>query len=738
MKVWLLTTEYPPFYGGGIGTYCMHTVRMLESHGHRVTVFVNDDSIGSEYLEDRYGETRIVRFTHRTDTTTKHLGHTAAVSFKLSEIVEAFVAREGPPDIIESQEYLGLPYFLLQKKRALWPMLQATPIIVTLHSPTFVCKHLNREPIYRLPDYWIGEMERFCIRAADLVISPSRYLIDEIERSMEFRGQAPAIVPHPYSRIASSDKACSSFSEGEQRNIVFLGRLEYLKGVTHLMDVFRELWDEGVDLRLRLIGGDTLYHPKGKMMSSFLRGKYRRYFEEERVSYDGLVPPNVLPGILSGACAVIVPSLTESFSYSVLESLSLGSVVVASSSGAPREIIRHGIDGFLFDHGQAGSLRDNVLHAMKMDHAERQRIGKNAQQRVAELFSYETVYSQKMKQWDLVRQPTPPLRRFPFIRGKERDTALHVNEVVSERKGLLSVVVPYYNMGRYVVETLDSLKAVTYRPCEIIIVNDGSDDPSSMEMLSAIERTYPVTVLHKKNGGLASARNAGARHASGEFIAFLDPDDLVVPEYYEWAIRLLAAYDNVSFVGAWTQAFEASDVVWPAWNPEFPYLAVHNTVNSSGLLLRRADFLRCGLNASAMEYGWEDYEYVINMVRQGCRGVIIPKPLHWYRIRPDSMYRQMKSETMLYSHQVVAERHREVFAEYGVEIFNLLNSNGPSYLYDNPTFEAPQPIRYCGDVGVREILFLGLRRLYRALPQSGTISKCIAPFRDSIRSMLSH
>lgn len=736
MNVWLLTTEYPPFYGGGIATYCTHTVKMLEANGHRVTVFVNDDTIGREWVETTDSRTRIIRFTHRVDTIPTCLGYAASVSRKLSEVVESFIRVEGPPDIIESQEFLGLPYFLLQKKRTLWADLHNVPIVVTLHSPTFVCKKINQEPVYRLPDYWIGEMERFCIRAADLVISPSRYLVDEVQRSMEWGEAVPAIIPHPFEMSMGMSDDSSRAASTDGRDIVFLGRLEYLKGVTHLLNCFTDLWHEHPDVRLRLVGGDTVFHPKNTQMSAFLQSRYRSAFSEGRVTYEGLVQPTELHGIISRAAAVVVPSLTESFSYSVLECMSLGQVVVASDSGAPREIIRSGIDGYLFGHDNPGALKRTIQSILKMDTRERQAIGDNAKRRVRDLYAYDTVYAQKRMFLDRVRTGQQLSRRFPFIRGPERVVQPDPAAESTARKSLLSIVVPFYNMGKYVCETMDSLQHVGYAPCEILIVNDGSDDRSSLATLAEIERSYPVTVLHKQNGGLASARNAGALHVTGEFLAFLDPDDLVDPEYYQRAIEILQRYDNVSFVGSWTRAFGGSDVVWPAWNPELPYLLIHNTINSSGLVLRRSDFVQYGLNASVMEYGWEDYEYVIRMVKQGCRGVAIPKPLHHYRIRPDSMYRQMKANTMLYTHQVIAERHADMFEKYGVEVFNLLNSNGPSFLYDNPSFEAPEPVRYCGDAGLRDIAFLGLRRLYRTLPHRRALDTFLGPLRDAVRTRL--
>lgn len=95
----------------------------------------------------------------------------------------------------------------------------------------------------------------------------------------------------------------------------------------------------------------------------------------------------------------------------------------------------------------------------------------------------------------------------------------------------VSVIVPCYNQGRYLYESVSSLLAACHVPMEIILVDDGSTDPRTERFLVEAEALAPgvVRVLRKTNGGLSSARNAGLELARGEFIQFLDADDLVAP-----------------------------------------------------------------------------------------------------------------------------------------------------------------------------------------------------------------
>lgn len=103
-------------------------------------------------------------------------------------------------------------------------------------------------------------------------------------------------------------------------------------------------------------------------------------------------------------------------------------------------------------------------------------------------------------------------------------------------KAKISVIVPIYNAIKYLGATLESLSAVTEPDIEIILVDDGSTDGSG-ELCDAIFDTR-VRVIHKNNGGVSSARNAGLDVATGDYIAFLDADDLILPDTYS---RLLGA-----------------------------------------------------------------------------------------------------------------------------------------------------------------------------------------------------
>jgi glycosyltransferase involved in cell wall biosynthesis len=231
----------------------------------------------------------------------------------------------------------------------------------------------------------------------------------------------------------------------------------------------------------------------------------------------------------------------------------------------------------------------------------------------------------------------------------------------------------------------------------LIIINDGSNDASSLDKLEKLKSQKNIAIINRPNLGLAAARNFGAESAKGEFLAFLDADDKIAPDYYEKAVLALKRNNNVFFAGSWVQYFENSHHAWACFTPQPPYALVHNPVNSSGLVYKRNAFLAGGRNDKDADYGMEDYESLVSMMRNGFNGVILPELLFYYRVRSGSMFRNITREKLLYSNAYISEKHKDFYAKFATQIINLLNANGPGYLYDNPTFETRVSIKSGGE-----------------------------------------
>ncbi len=107
----------------------------------------------------------------------------------------------------------------------------------------------------------------------------------------------------------------------------------------------------------------------------------------------------------------------------------------------------------------------------------------------------------------------------------------------------ISVIVPVYKVEKYLKKCVDSLLSQTYSPLEVILVDDGSPDACPALCDAYAAKDDRVRVVHKENGGLSDARNAGLEIATGDYIAFVDSDDAVLPDMFERLYTALKEQD---------------------------------------------------------------------------------------------------------------------------------------------------------------------------------------------------
>ena len=108
---------------------------------------------------------------------------------------------------------------------------------------------------------------------------------------------------------------------------------------------------------------------------------------------------------------------------------------------------------------------------------------------------------------------------------------------------LISVILPVYNVERYLPKCMDSLFAQTYANLEFLLIDDGSGEACARLCDSYLQKDARVRVFHKPNGGLSDARNYGIARAQGQYIACVDPDDYVDADLMEYLVDLIRKYD---------------------------------------------------------------------------------------------------------------------------------------------------------------------------------------------------
>jgi GT2 family glycosyltransferase len=280
---------------------------------------------------------------------------------------------------------------------------------------------------------------------------------------------------------------------------------------------------------------------------------------------------------------------------------------------------------------------------------------------------------------DLARVATALLdRRVPLADAARRPARHEPDPLQLHASGLeagrLTVVVTCHDLGSFITQAVESVLGSHRAPDDVVLVDDGSRDPETLERIAALEREArergaPLRVIRQHNQGLATARNAGLAAARGEFISFLDGDDLIEPDFYDTALALMARHPHLGGVAAWAFIFgvDVPDGFWNAPQPELPLLLVENTVIVP-CVMRTALVRQLGGYDAALRYNYEDWELAVRLLLAGRPIVTIPRYLERYRIRGDSLLRTMSPEQHQLMRDAMLRKHHDSVSRFAVEI----------------------------------------------------------------------
>ncbi|AFZ29987.1 glycosyl transferase family 2 [Gloeocapsa sp. PCC 7428] len=225
----------------------------------------------------------------------------------------------------------------------------------------------------------------------------------------------------------------------------------------------------------------------------------------------------------------------------------------------------------------------------------------------------------------------------------------------------LSVIIPVYNGEKTILKTVESVQQQTFFNFELIVINDGSTD-STLELLAHL-REPRMKVLSYENGGLPVARNRGIANATGEFITFIDADDLWTPNKLELQLAVLQQHPDADAVYSWTlylneegTAFHQGEQLHFQGNV-LPQLLLSNFIASgSNIMIRKQAIASVGYFDPTLR-SCEDWDYWLRLAAH-CAFVVVPK----YQI----IYRQ--STTAMSSKVEVMEKHLLIVHERGFRL----------------------------------------------------------------------
>jgi GT2 family glycosyltransferase len=405
---------------------------------------------------------------------------------------------------------------------------------------------------------------------------------------------------------------------------VFFGRLEQRQGLKLFLEAARSLPRE---VTLAFVGKET------RVGSALARELIASSLGDRPFTiHSQLDPPAALEFLSSGNRVAVMPSLVDNYPLAVLKCAAGGIPFLASNVGGIPEIVSQPeLQSALLFQPTPRALAHKLQEYASLEPSQRQQLARRMQALC-----------------EPSRNHAEVCRFYANLLPKSHAHVEPAAAAPPARQPLVSIVVPYYNLGAYLPQTLASLAAQDYGRTEVIVVNDGSTDPHALEVWEQVQILFPqFHFVTQDNQGLGAARNAGLALAAGEYFLPVDADNVARPEMVSCFVQAHQRRPELAAATCFLLAFrQTADIAAgrfqyayrPSGGP-FVAAALRNIYGDANAMFRTAALREAGGFETEKETTCEDWEVFVKLVRQGRLIDVVPEYLFYYRHRPQSLLR---------------------------------------------------------------------------------------------------
>ncbi len=483
------------------------------------------------------------------------------------------------------------------------------PDLLNLKSPPVVVVQLHVEEEDRS-----GYVRYVTTRYGNLVDAfsvTSHHLADVIERDYEIPRSKCRVIPTGVDAEREFSPECvapvNGLSQGPL-HILFAGRLVRQKNPLLMVDVASELEAFGLDFRIHVLGEGNLEKEVREQIDG--RGL------AEKVLLHG-PRPTIAPW-LAAADVLLMTSAFEGVPYVIYEAMAMGVPAVAPALPGVVELLPGNCGRIVSSVGDASQYA-SALAELARDPVGRQRLGAQARAHARKHFSVQEMADAHGELYLELLQRRGLSAAYKRVNSRNRAP---IRCARREAKGnpLVSVIVPCFDHGKYLLQCLESIQDQTYAELETVVVDDASTDPSTIDVIDHLVREGEVNVIQlHTNVGPGAARNVALREAKGRYILPVDADNLLLPDAIQRLVNQLRnagervgyIYPNLQFFGNRKDYFEA---------PEFNLHHLLNINYCDTCSLVDRDVFDAGIRYSEAKIGHEDWDFALQLAEREVYG----------------------------------------------------------------------------------------------------------------------
>jgi O-antigen biosynthesis protein len=521
-------------------------------------------------------------------------------------------------DVIHFHEWRGIGFFsLLAKQQGLG--LKGSLVCVGVHSPTLWAREGMNELIPSCEELEIDHMERECVRLADIVWSPSRYMV----QWMKERGwKLPAgIMVRPNICVERPIQASPKKPEIEKiRELVFFGRLEARKGLDifcHALDLMQRQGTPACSITF--LGKKSAMDGVGS--AEYIERRSAKWQFPWSIK-DDLDRSSAIDYLKEPGKLAVIPSRVDNLPYTIMECLGNGIRFLASDVGGIPEMVAPASRPYVLC-----PMRPSVF-AERLDHI----LTAGAHKARFAIDPFKT--TQEWITWHETRSR---------VSGRAKNNA---RVIKTQRKPLVSVCITHHNRPAFLKQALKSISNQDYKPVEVIVVDD-SDQPevtNAVKRLTARFKERGWKYIHQQDRFIGAARNTAARNATGKYLLFMDDDNIAMPKEVSTFVHAIT-HSGADILSCFLQPFRGLKIprgrakmpMWPFLGGSFGAGLFKNVIGDANAFMKRDAYLKCGGYSEDEFLGFDDYEFMTKAVVKGFTVEVLPQALVWYRLHASAM-----------------------------------------------------------------------------------------------------
>jgi O-antigen biosynthesis protein len=610
-----------PVRNGGISTLYMGLAEVLVEAGHDVTyLYTAGDYTESRPVEEwveHYRERRI-RLVPLPEPNQRVIN---SYNLRTAYATYLWLRQNDHFDVIHFHEWQGHGYYsLLAKRQGL--AFGRTTLCVSTHSPTCWNKQGNHEYFDQVETLETDYLERQSLWLSDILISSSQYMLNWVSSE---RWRLPShchVQPNvlPLSAIRSLgidlDRSTSADCSGEIHELVFFGRLEGRKGLALFCDALDRLTKRGVEgFRVTFLGKNgSIACQQGLDYLEHRAANWECPWE----AFTGFDNVEAITYLRQPGRIAVMPSLMDNSPLAVQECLLAGVPFLATDIGGIPEMIRPEDRAEVLFAPRPAALADRLERVLRQGVAI---PGPAVDER------------ESRRSWLDWHHSLP---RYEQVRTVESSASV---------RPLVSVCVSHHNRPHYLAQALDSLRAQDYPCFDVLVVDDGSTHPVALAYLASLDSEFcdrGWQIIRQANLYPGAARNNAARHARGEYLLFMDDDNLLKPDAISRFVEV-AQTTGADILTCFADVFHGHEAPLPRQKPDYRWLHLgdslsvgtfYNCLGDTNAIVRRDTFFALGGFTEEFGHNHEDKELFTRAVLRGNRLEVIPEALYWYREDP--------------------------------------------------------------------------------------------------------